>query len=119
MVERYRRQQDASIDEGAHTMADTVTVVDPCHPFFDSTFPLLNIVNRPDVGCCCLVKLKDETTRLVPLSMTNLSPEKETPYPIPLSTISLEELINAYSRIFHQPQSPPNESEEPYSPEDS
>lgn len=79
-----------------------VTVVDPRHPLFGQTFPLLHIKNKQGLIPCCLVRLAEGAERLIPISATDLANEPPTTFPLPIDISSLHELTQAFLRICAQ-----------------
>ena len=62
-----------------------VTVVDPRHPLYDQTFPLLHIKNKQELVRSCLVLLTENVERLIPLAMTDLALSPPAVFPVPLA----------------------------------
>ena len=77
----------------------TATVVDPRHPLFGRTFPLLGITTKQYLGVCCIILLQKDIERCVPLSATDHSTEPISIYPLPLSLSSVQSLLQAIKRI--------------------
>lgn len=74
--------------------ADTVEVVDPTHPLYGKTLPLVGVTTKKDLGRAAIVWIRTGVERLVPLSATSLA---DTPAPPPspcrLSVASVERLL--------------------------
>jgi hypothetical protein len=79
-----------------------VTVVDPRHPLFNQTFPVLHIKNKQEMIPCCLVRLPEGVERLLPIQVTNLAAELPVVFPVPLDLSSLQALTRAFLRIQAQ-----------------
>ena len=79
------------------TPQETVTVVDPRHPLFGRTLPLIGITNSCHRGRCCLVWLRPSVERHVPISATNLQFDPQTLYPLPISVESLQQLLYEFT----------------------
>ena len=58
---------------------ETVTIIDPRHPLYDRTFPLLDIANRAHIGRACVIQLRDGLERIVPLAVTDRCPGRKFP----------------------------------------
>jgi hypothetical protein len=86
----------------SHAVADTVTVVDPRHPLYDQTFPLLHIKNKQELVRSCLVLLTESVERLIPLAVTDLALSPPDVFPVPLDLSSLQNLTQTFSRIAMQ-----------------
>ena len=48
-----------------------MTVVDPRHPLYDQTFPLLYLTHAHQMVRCAVVQLAPDVTRLIPLAATD------------------------------------------------
>jgi hypothetical protein len=79
-----------------------VTVVDPRHPLFDLTFPLLHIKNKQELIPSCLVRIAEGVERLIPVNVTNLATTLPVVYPLPLDISSLHDLTQVFLRIQTQ-----------------
>jgi hypothetical protein len=79
-----------------------VTVVDPRHPLFDQTFPLLHIKNKQELVPCCVVHLAEGAERLIPIGVTDLATAPPVIFPIPIDISSLHNLTQAFMRIIAQ-----------------
>ena len=86
----------------SHAVPETVTVVDPRHPLYDQTFPLLHIKNKQALVRSCLVLLTESVERLIPLAVTDLALSPPAVYPVPLDISSLQTLIETFNRIAMQ-----------------
>jgi hypothetical protein len=80
----------------------TVTVVDPRHPLYDQTFPLIHIKNKQELVRSCLVLLRENVERLIPLAVTDLALSPPDVFPVPLDISSLQNLIETFSRMTSQ-----------------
>ena len=83
-------------------MPATVTVVDPRHPLYDQTFPLIHIQNKQELVRSCLVLLTEDVERLIPLAVTDLGLAPPDVFPVPLDICSLQNLTETFSRIAGQ-----------------
>lgn len=99
MGDFYQHQHNAPAADSEEA-AKTVSVVDPRHPFFGRTFPLLGLTNHTGLGRCCQVLLEGDIVRLIPIEVTDLVPERTPIYPLPVNVASLEDLINTCSEIY-------------------
>jgi hypothetical protein len=79
-----------------------VTVVDPRHPLYGRTLPLIDITNKQYLGRSCVVWIQEGVERIVPLAATDRAPESVTIYPFPLNPFSVRQLVSAYGRIASQ-----------------
>jgi hypothetical protein len=79
-----------------------VTVVDPRHPLFDLTFPLLHLKNKQELIPSCLVRIAEGVERLIPVNVTNLATTSPVVYPLPLDLSSLHDLTQVFLRIQTQ-----------------
>jgi hypothetical protein len=82
---------------------ETVTVIDPRHPLYGRTLPLLGITNKQYLGRCCVVWLLPGVERLVPLAATDLAADPICLYPLPLNLSAVEQLLATFMRIKIQP----------------
>jgi hypothetical protein len=80
----------------------SVTVVDPRHPLFNQTFPLIEVTNHLAIGQCCRIWLSCGAERLVPLAATDRAAGPTTIFPLPLDAVSLQQLLQTYGRIMTQ-----------------
>jgi hypothetical protein len=81
---------------------ETVTVVDPRHPLYGLTFPLLHLKNKQELIPSCLVRLAEGVERLIPVNVTNLAATPPIVYPLPLDLSSLHNLTQVFLRIQMQ-----------------
>ena len=81
---------------------ETVTIIDPRHPLYDRTFPLLDIANRAHIGRACVIQLRDGLERIVPLAVTDRAPESVTIFPLSLNLSSVRQLVRTFGRITSQ-----------------
>jgi len=79
-----------------------VTIIDPRHPLYAQTFPLLHIKHKQKLIPACLIRLKAGVERLVPIAVTNLAISPPTVFPLPLDLSSLCNLNQAFRRIQAQ-----------------
>ena len=78
---------------------ETVTVTDPRHPLFNQTLPLFSIVNRRDVGHCCVVLVEGISRQFVPVTATDRSAVPVTVWPVRLNLTALQQLVTTYHQI--------------------
>ncbi len=83
-------------------MTKTVTVIDPRHPLFNRTFPLLHIKNIQEKNPCCLISLPEGVERWLPLQVTNLGGIPPDIFPIPIDLHSLKTLTHLFLRLEAQ-----------------
>ena len=81
---------------------ERITIVDPRHPLFGQTFPLLHLKNKQNLVPCGLVRLATGAERLIPLSVTDLAPIPPNVFSLPLDLSSLHNLTQTFSRILAQ-----------------
>jgi hypothetical protein len=79
-----------------------VTVVDPRHPLYEQSFPLLHIKNKRELIPSCLVRLAEGAERLIPISVTDLAVLPPVVFPLPVDISSLHNLAQVYVRIRAQ-----------------
>jgi len=79
-----------------------VTIIDPRHPLYNQTFPLLHIKHKQKLIPACLIRLKAGVERLVPIEVTNLAISAPTVFPVPLDLSSLHNLNQTFRRIQAQ-----------------
>jgi hypothetical protein len=94
----YHNQRYAPLGNDIH-LPETVTVVDPRHPLYDQTFPLLHLTNARNLIPCCVVRLTPSVERLIPIAATDLAPTPPAGFPSPLDLSSLERLITTFHAI--------------------
>jgi hypothetical protein len=80
----------------------TVTIVDPRHPLYDQSFPLLHLKNKQELIPSCLVRLTEGVERLLPVSVTNLAVTPPVVFPLPVDLSSLHNLTQVFLRIQAQ-----------------
>jgi hypothetical protein len=84
---------------------ETVTIVDPRHPLYDQTFPLLHIKNHRNLIPSCVIQVLEGVDRLVPVAVTDLATAPVIVYSLPLDVSSLQNLIQTFARIQEQVES--------------
>jgi hypothetical protein len=77
----------------------TVTVVDPRHALCGRTLPLLGITQKSYLGRCCVVLIRTNVERHVPVSATDLEFNPNDLSPIPLSIASIRQLVHVFLRV--------------------
>jgi hypothetical protein len=81
---------------------DTVEIVDPTHPLYGRTLPLVGITIKQRLGQTAVVWLHPGVERFVPLSATDLSERPPAlPWPSRLSVDSLERLLAVVASLPH------------------
>ena len=81
--------------------AETVTVTDPRHPLCGRTLRLIGVTNKQYLGRCCVVWLRPDVERLVPVEATDLECDSRALHPNPLSLDSLKALLRVFEQIQH------------------
>jgi hypothetical protein len=76
---------------------ETVTVIDPRHPLYGRTLPLITITNKAYLGRCCIVWVYGGHNQCVPLAATDRAPEPPTIFPVPLNLTAVQQLIEAWT----------------------
>jgi len=79
-----------------------VSVVDPRHPLYDQSFPLLHIKKTRELIPCCLVRLAEGAERLIPISVTDLATAPPVIFPIQIDISSLYNLTQVFLHIRAQ-----------------
>jgi hypothetical protein len=79
-----------------------VTIVDPRHPLFNQTFPLIEITDHLAIGRCCRIWLPCEAERLIPLAVTDRAPRQPIIFPLSIDATSLQQLLQTFKRITSQ-----------------
>ena len=72
---------------------DTIEVVDPTHPLYGKTLPLVGVTTRKSLGRAAIVWIRPDVERMVPLRATNLGGVPVPPSPCRLSMDSVERLL--------------------------
>ncbi len=84
---------------------DTVEIVDPAHPLYGKTLPLIGFNTKQHLGRVAIVWLQPGIERCVPLSATNLAKTPlAAPSPSRLSVESLERLLSVVASLPHEPE---------------
>jgi hypothetical protein len=94
----YRPQPNAS-EGDLRSSVEVVTIIDPHHPLFGRTFPLLSIVRSANSVQCCVVQFNQDRLRRISIEVTDRSPQPISQYPIPLNLSSLGQLLKAFANI--------------------
>src|SRR2546423_563922 len=74
----------------------TITVIDPRHPLCGRTLPLVAMTHHATLGRCCVVWLRPQVTRLVPVRATSLEFDPNDLSPSPLSLPAVEQLLRVF-----------------------
>jgi hypothetical protein len=72
---------------------DSVEVIDPAHPFYGLTLPLIGMTTNPHLGRVCVVELQPGVERLVPVAATDRGGVLPAPSPCRLSPGSIVALL--------------------------
>lgn len=82
---------------------DTVEVVDPAHPLYGKTLPLVGFNTKQHLGRVAVVWLYPGVERFVPLSATDLAETPPAPpSPSRLSVASLERILAVVASLPHR-----------------
>lgn len=76
-----------------------VTVLDPYHPLFGCTFPLLKVEGEEGSGQYCVVRMPGGRQRRIPIEATDRAAAPVEAYALPLSLIAVGRLLTAYERV--------------------
>jgi len=79
----------------------TITVIDPRHPLCGRTLTLVAMTHHSELGRCCVVWLRPQVERLVPVRATNLEFDPNDLSPAPLSLTAVEQLLRVFHDIEH------------------
>jgi hypothetical protein len=82
----------------------TITVTDPRHPLYGRTLTHIAMTYHADLGHCCVVWLRPQVERLVPVGATNLAFDPNAISPTPLSVDAVEQLLRVVHDIQHASQ---------------
>jgi hypothetical protein len=82
----------------------TITVIDPRHPLCGRTLTLIGMTHHAKLGRCCVVWLRPQVERLVPVPATNLAFDPNDMSPSPLSLAAVEQLLRVVHDIQHARQ---------------
>jgi hypothetical protein len=81
---------------------ETVTVIDPRHPLYGRTLPLIHITNKQHRGQCCIVWLYTGYDQGIPLAATDRAPEPPTIFPVPLCLTAMQQLVTRWQQLMAQ-----------------
>jgi hypothetical protein len=101
-MKSLNRSFDTTPLGGTNPPEETVTIVDPQHPFFGQTFPLIAITDTQTTGRSCVIRLQEGIERSVPLDATDRGLAPLSAFPIPLNPSSLQQLLATFERIVGQ-----------------
>jgi hypothetical protein len=76
-----------------------VTIVDPRHPLCGRTLPLVGITQKAYLGRCCVVWIREDVERHVPVTATDLEFNPNTVSPIPLAIDAVRQLVHIFEQI--------------------
>lgn len=79
-----------------------VRIVDPRHPLYGLTMPVLRVSQAPGVGPYYVVLFKNNIERRVPVVMTDRSPEPVVIPSLSLDLRSVRQLLTTYQHISLQ-----------------
>ena len=79
-----------------------VSIVDPRHPLYGRTFPLLHIKHQRNLILSCVVQVLPDASRLVPVDVTDLAATEPDVFPTPLALSSLHDLMQTFDHILAQ-----------------
>jgi hypothetical protein len=86
------------------SLDQTITVLDPRHPLYGRTLPLVALTHHAQLGRCCVVWLRPHVERLIPVHATNLAFDPNDLSPSPLSLAAVEQLLRVFHDIQHAQQ---------------
>jgi hypothetical protein len=86
------------------TPEQSVTVVDPRHPLCGRTLPLVGITQKPYLGRCCVVWIRRDVERHIPVSATDLEFDPNQLSPLPLSIASVRQLLHVFHQVWRASQ---------------
>lgn len=72
---------------------DTIKIVDPTHPLYAKTLPLVGVTTKQVLGRVAIVWIHPGVERMVPLCATSLADAPPPPSPCRLSVASVERLL--------------------------
>jgi hypothetical protein len=79
-----------------------VTVIDPRHPLYNRTFPLLHIKNKQEKNPRCLISLPEGVERWLPIEVTSLADIPPDIFLLPIDLHSLQTLVHIFLRLEAQ-----------------
>jgi hypothetical protein len=82
----------------------TITVVDPRHPLCGRTLTLVGMTHHAQLGRCCVVWLRPQMGRLVPVQAPNWAFDPNDMSPSPLSLAAVEQWLRVFHDIQHASQ---------------
>jgi hypothetical protein len=86
------------------SLDETITVLDPRHPLYGRTLPLVALTHHAQLGRCCVVWLRPYVERLIPVQATSLAFDPTDLSPSPLSLAAVEQLLRVFHDIQHANQ---------------
>jgi hypothetical protein len=78
---------------------ETVTVTDPAHPLYGLTLPLLRVGIQERSGRICVVRLRPDAERRIPLAATSLRGITTPVSPARLSVVAVTALLGTVATI--------------------
>jgi len=100
LVELLKSNQENTYLGSTVSAVESVTIIDPRHPLFGRTLPLVHITNKQYQGRCCVVLLQEGIERIVPLKATDHSSEPIQEFPLPIDLSSVKQLYEVFRRIL-------------------
>src|SRR4051812_19970569 len=88
-----RRIQDSAPIGLLDLTGETIRVVDPTHPLYDLSLPLVGVTATSRLGQVCVVWLQPGVTRVIPQAATSLATVVSSPSPCRLSVTSIQRLL--------------------------
>lgn len=79
--------------------ADVVTVIDPAHPLYGLTLPLIGVTNKQYIGRACVVWIQPGIERLIPWWATSLADVTPPAFPCRVSVAALRALLTVGAAI--------------------
>lgn len=76
-----------------------VTVVNPAHPLYGQTLPLIGVTNKQYIGRACVVWIQPGVERLIPLWATSLADVTLPAFPCRVSVAALRALLTVGAAI--------------------
>lgn len=86
-------EQTAPVKPIALALEESAIIIDPGHPLFERMLPLIALVNRRDVGQCCLVLVEGISRQYIAVSATNEAVAPFAIWPVPLNATSMRQLV--------------------------
>src|SRR3954454_25245279 len=94
-----RRIQDSAPIGLTNLTSETIRVVDPTHPLYDLTLPLVGVTTTARLGRACVVWLQPRVTRVIPWAATSLAAVTPSPSPCRLAVTSVQRLLTVVASL--------------------